>query len=145
MDYITGYMFLNDVSARDWNASMRKEDGSLDFAYIRLGKQFPTFCPTGPCLVTIDELPDPNEIEIALSLNGVEMQHGNTSDLVHPVPRVLSHFSQWHEFQPGDVLTLGSPPGVGYARDPRVFLKHGDIVEMSLPSLNITLRNTVSA
>ena len=143
MDYIAGYTLLNDVSARDWNATMRKEDGSLDFTYIRLGKQFPTFCPVGPCVVTKDELPDPGDIEYTLSLNGEEMQCANTNDLVHPIPRVLAHFSKWHVFQPGDMLSLGAPPGVGYGRDPQVFLKHGDIVEMSFPGLDVTLSNTV--
>lgn len=143
MDYIAGYTLLNDVSARDWNAAMRKDDGSLDYTYIRLGKQFPTFCPVGPCVVTKDELPDPGNIEYTLSLNGKEMQRASTSDLVHPVPRVLSHFSQWHVFQPGDMLSLGAPPGVGYGRDPQVFLRSGDVVEMSFPGLGVTLRNTV--
>lgn len=144
MDYVAGYTLLNDVSARDWNATMRKEDGSLDFTYIRLGKQFPTFCPVGPCLITKDELPDHNDIEFALSLNGEEMQRANTNDLLHPIPKVVSHFSKWHKFEPGDILTIGSPSGVGYSRNPPVFLTHGDVVEISIPSLGVVLSNPIT-
>lgn len=141
---IAGYTIVNDVSARDWNQSAKRADGSMDLTMPTFGKQFPTFCPMGPAFVTRDEIPDPYDVDIRLTLNGEVMQEARTDDLIFGFERILSYFSQFFEFRPGDVLTTGSPPGVGFARDPAVFLEPGDRVEITATRIG-TLANNVRA
>ena len=151
MDYIGGYTMINDVSARDdvagYLAAVAARDvGAAGEAWDRvlLGKQFPTFCPIGPVVATADEIGDPHAIDIQTRVNGVVMQSANTRDLAFRLAETIAHFSRYHRFEPGDVLSTGSPPGVGVARNPPLFLKVGDVVEVAGEGIG-TLRNTVIA
>jgi 2-keto-4-pentenoate hydratase/2-oxohepta-3-ene-1,7-dioic acid hydratase in catechol pathway len=137
LGYVAGYTMINDVSSRDTAAEhlgsltqgMPKRTQDL-WDRVILGKQFPGFCPIGPVVVTRDEIPDPHDVHIKTLLNGKVMQSAHTADLVFKLGYTISHFSRWHTFEPGDVLSTGSPAGVGYAHDPKVFLKVGDVVEV---------------
>jgi len=151
LDYIGGYTMINDVSARDavadWFASLnqnnwRRTHDTWDLNV--LGKQYPTFCPLGPYVVTKDEITDPHDVHIKTVLNGQLMQSAHTADLFFSIPKVISYFSRWYTFGPGDVMSTGSPAGVGYAHDPKVFMKVGDVVEVSGTGIG-ALRNSVAA
>lgn len=135
LDHVAGYTLINDVSARDWVAPIFQATGTMGpiLAWERnvLGKQYPTFCPMGPVLVTRDELTDPNNVQLTTTLNGEVMQQASTSDLVFDVAHVIAHFSQFYRFMPGDVISTGSPAGVGYGRKPQVFMRPGDLVAVS--------------
>lgn len=143
-DYIAGYTIVNDVSARNWNEQAKRADGSMDLTMPTFGKQMPTFCPMGPVFMTADEVPDPHDVDIRLTLNGQVMQDSNTADLLFGFEKILAYFSQFFRFLPGDVLTTGSPPGVGFARNPPVFLRPGDEVAISASCVGV-LRNTVAS
>lgn len=134
-DYVVGYTMINDVSGRGWNEQAEKPDGSLDLTLPTFAKQFKTFCPMGPSFVTKDELPDPNNVNFSLKLNGEIMQDGNTGDVIFSIPEILAYFSTWHPFEPGDVVSTGSPAGVGFARNPPVFLKAGDEVTLTADAI----------
>jgi 2-keto-4-pentenoate hydratase/2-oxohepta-3-ene-1,7-dioic acid hydratase in catechol pathway len=134
MEYVAGYTIGNDVSARDWQ--LRKPGGQ----WI-LGKSFATFAPIGPTLVTRDEIPDPHALSIQLKLNGQLMQSSNTSRLIFRIDQLVSYLSQVFPLQPGDLIFTGTPPGVGFARKPAVFLQPGDVCEVEIEGLGI-LRNT---
>jgi 2-keto-4-pentenoate hydratase/2-oxohepta-3-ene-1,7-dioic acid hydratase in catechol pathway len=123
---IAGYMLLNDLSARD-----------LQFATPQWmpGKVFDGSAPCGPALVTPDESGPHDGIEFKLELNGETMQDAGTSDLVFSVPELLSKLSEWMTMEPGDIVSTGTPSGVGSMRDPRVWLKAGDEIEISSPTL----------
>ncbi len=139
MSAVAGYTLINDVSARNWVENfISTGDPDLN----RMGKQLPTFCPMGPLVVTKDEIPDPHDVTLTTVLNGVNMQSAHTSDLIWTIPFLISYFSQWYLFQPGDVLTTGSPAGVGYAREPKLFMKPGDLVEVRVDAIG-TLANTI--
>jgi 2-keto-4-pentenoate hydratase/2-oxohepta-3-ene-1,7-dioic acid hydratase in catechol pathway len=146
LDYVAGYTLVNDVSARDWVAAIFKTQGIMGpihaWEHNVLGKMFPTFCPMGPAMVTKDELPDPTNVKIETRLNGKVMQSANTDDLVFGVAELIAYYSQFYLFRPGDVITTGSPSGVGYGRNPKVFMKPGDVVEVEVKEIGI-LRNTV--
>ena len=148
MDYVAGYTIANDVSARDWTAPVftAKESFEAIDAWNRnlLGKQLPSFCPCGPVIVTKDEIADPHDLQLTLSLNGEVMQSSNTDDLIFGLPEIISYFSRWYEFSPGDIVTTGSPPGVGFGRDPKVFMTPGDTVEVDIEGIG-KLSNPVVA
>jgi 2-keto-4-pentenoate hydratase/2-oxohepta-3-ene-1,7-dioic acid hydratase in catechol pathway len=133
--YAAGYMVGHDVSARDWQL---KKDGKQ----WMVGKTFDTFAPTGPFVVTADEVPDPHALPIRLRLNGVTMQDSNTSQMIFGVGATLAYLSQVFTLEPGDLVFTGTPPGVGMARKPPVFLKGGDVVEVEIGGLGV-LRNPV--
>ncbi len=135
MDYVAGYTIVNDVSARD----IQLGDGQ----WVR-GKSPDTFAPMGPVLVTKDEIEDPHQLDIKLRLNGETMQDSNTENLIFKIPYILSYLSQSMTFEPGDVIATGTPPGVGMARDPKVYLKDGDEVVVEVEKIG-ELRNTVKA
>jgi 2-keto-4-pentenoate hydratase/2-oxohepta-3-ene-1,7-dioic acid hydratase in catechol pathway len=136
-DYIAGYTCGHDVSARDWQ--LAKPGGQW-----LLGKTFDTFAPLGPALVTKDEIPSPGELEISLRLNGQCMQRSNTNQLIFPVDQLVAYVSGICTLSPGDVIFTGTPPGVGMARKPPVFLQAGDVVEVEIEKIGI-LRNSVVA
>ena len=138
---VAGYTIINDVSARDWAENFIKT-GDPDLN--RMGKQLPTFCPMGPVIATRDEIPDPHAITLTTTLNGKVMQSAHTSDLIWTVPTLISYFSRWYPFQPGDILTTGSPAGVGFGRDPKVFMRPGDEVAVTVDGVG-TLRNRIAA
>jgi 2-keto-4-pentenoate hydratase/2-oxohepta-3-ene-1,7-dioic acid hydratase in catechol pathway len=106
------------------------------------GKQFPTFTPMGPFFVSSDAIENPNNLSLQTKVNGVLMQDTNTNDLIFSIEKLISHFSKWYTFLPGDIISTGSPSGVGYGRMPPIFLKNGDIVEISVSSIG-TLSNPV--
>ena len=132
-DYVAGYMILHDVSARD----MQFSDGQ----WYR-GKSCDTFAPTGPWIVTRDEIKDPHNLRISLSLNGETMQDSNTSNLIFKVPYLISYLSQSATWEVGDLISTGTPPGVGVFRKPPVFLKPGDTTSVTVEKLG-TLTNPV--
>lgn len=126
-DVIVGYMNGNDVSARD----LQSERGDQ---WIR-GKSLDTFCPLGPYLVTKDEIPDPHNLKIRTLVNGAVMQDSNTKELLFKIPHLIAYLSRAFTLLPGDVIVTGTPPGVGSARKPPVFLKHGDVVTIETEGL----------
>lgn len=141
-DCIIGYTMINDVSQRGWNEAANRPDGSIDFTLPTFAKQFPTFCPMGPCFVTKDEIPEPYNVNFSTRVNGELMQDGNTNDMIFNMAQIISYFSTWFSFGPGDVVSTGSPAGVGFARTPAVFLKDGDEVTITADVLG-TLTNRV--
>jgi 2-keto-4-pentenoate hydratase/2-oxohepta-3-ene-1,7-dioic acid hydratase in catechol pathway len=135
LDYIGGYTVGHDVSARDWQLN---KPGKQWMA----GKTFDTFAPIGPAVVTPDEVPDPEALGIRLRLNGRTMQDSSTSQLIFHADEVISYISQIFTLEPGDLIFTGTPPGVGMARKPPVWLTEGDVVEVEIDGLGI-LKNPV--
>ena len=148
LDYVAGYTIVNDVSARDWVAPIFSAQGIMGpihaWEHNLLGKMFPTFCPMGPVLATKDEVPDPANVKLQTRLNGTVMQDANTDDLVFSVVELIEYYSRFYLFRPGDVITTGSPSGVGFGRNPKVFMKPGDVVEVEVKQIGI-LRNPIEA
>jgi len=132
-EHIAGYTILNDVSARD----LQIGDGQ----WFR-GKSCDTFGPTGPWIVTTDEIPDPQGLRISLQLNGRTMQDANTKDLIFKVPFLISYLSQSLTLEVGDLFSTGTPGGVGHHRKPSVYLKPGDTVSVTVERIG-TLTNPV--
>jgi 2-keto-4-pentenoate hydratase/2-oxohepta-3-ene-1,7-dioic acid hydratase in catechol pathway len=128
LDYVGGYMLLNDLSARD-----------LQFATPQWipGKVFDGSAPCGPALVTPDEAGAPDRISFSLTLNGESMQAASTDDLIFSVPALVAHLSTLMTLEPGDIVSTGTPAGVGSTRQPRVWLKAGDEIEISSPTLGL--------
>ena len=126
LDHIAGYTLLNDLSARD-----------LQFATPQWmsGKVFDGSAPCGPALVTPDEAGPADAIEISLTLNGEQMQGASTADLIFSVPKLLSHLSELMTLEPGDIVSTGTPDGVGSVREPRVWLADGDEIVIESPTL----------
>ena len=130
-----GYTCANDVSARDW----QKDFGGSQWCR---GKTFDTFCPLGPCLVTADEIPNPNALAIKTVLNGEVMQDWNTNDMIFDVPTLIEFLSGSTTLLPGTVILTGTPHGVGMARKPPVLLKPGDRITIEIEKIG-TLENPV--
>lgn len=135
MEHLAGCTIGHDVSARDWQL---KKDGKQWLA----GKTFDTFAPIGPVLVTLDELGDPHNLDIRLRLNGQTMQDSNTRQMIFRAGDLLAYLAQIVTLEVGDLIFTGTPPGVGFARKPPVFLKGGDVVEVEIEKLGV-LRNPV--
>jgi acylpyruvate hydrolase len=133
LNYVAGYMPLNDVSARRWQFA--------DKQWVR-GKSCDTFCPTGPWLTTRDAVPDPHALAIRMRLNGNVMQDSNTSNLIFRIPALIAFISAAITLEPGDIIATGTPGGVGVFRKPPVFLKSGDVMEVDIEGLGV-LRNQV--
>ncbi|WP_342601732.1 fumarylacetoacetate hydrolase family protein [Peribacillus sp. FSL E2-0159] len=134
-DYIFGYTIMNDISARD----LQFQDGQWS-----RGKTADTFAPFGPVVVTHDEVGDPHNLAISLELNGEIMQDSNTSNLIFTVPKIISFLSQSMTLKPGDLIATGTPPGVGMGRNPKIWLKNGDRMNVSIERIG-TLSNYVKA
>ncbi|MDX6607596.1 MAG: hypothetical protein QOD14_2136 [Solirubrobacterales bacterium] len=134
LDAVAGYMLLNDLSARD-----------LQFATPQWmpGKVFDDSAPCGPALVTPDEAGPADDLSFALDLNGERMQEASTSDLIFSVAELVARLSHWMTLEPGDIVSTGTPSGVGSVRDPRVWLKPGDEIVISSPTLG-ELRTTIA-
>ena len=128
--YVLGYTCANDVSARDW----QKEKGGGQFCR---GKSFDTFCPSGPCLATADEIPDPSKLTIRTFVNQEKMQESSTDDLIFDVPHLISFLSGSTTLLPGTLILTGTPSGVGDARDPRRYLVPGDEVTVEIDGVGI--------
>jgi 2-keto-4-pentenoate hydratase/2-oxohepta-3-ene-1,7-dioic acid hydratase in catechol pathway len=128
LDYVAGYMPLNDVSARRWQFA--------DKQWVR-GKSCDTFCPTGPWLTTADAVPDPHALPIRMRVNGKTVQNSSTSNLIFPVPALIQFISASITLEPGDIIATGTPNGVGVFRKPPVFLRPGDVMEVDIEGLGI--------
>jgi 2-keto-4-pentenoate hydratase/2-oxohepta-3-ene-1,7-dioic acid hydratase in catechol pathway len=128
IDHLAGYTLLNDLSARDYQFKTPQ---------WMPGKVFDGAAPCGPALVTPDEAGPHDAIEIELTLNGERMQKSSTADLIHSVPALVAYLSQLMTLEPGDVVSAGTPAGVGNWRDPKVWLKPGDEVVISSPQLGV--------
>lgn len=137
LDYVLGYTIGNDVSARSW----QKNGGGGQ--WVR-GKSFDTFCPLGPMLVTTDEIPDPQNLQLSCFLNSVLMQKASTSEMIFPVRELIAYLSSSTTLLPGTVIMTGTPGGVGFVRQPPVFLQPGDRLEMMIEKIGV-LSNPVIA
>jgi 2-keto-4-pentenoate hydratase/2-oxohepta-3-ene-1,7-dioic acid hydratase in catechol pathway len=127
LNYVAGYCLVNDVSEREYQI----ERGGL----WDKGKGCDTFGPVGPWLVTPDEIPDPQNLKIWLAVNGETMQSGNTSTMIFGVKTLVSYVSQFMTLEPGDIITTGTPPGVGLGRKPPRFLQPGDVMTLGIAGL----------
>jgi 2-keto-4-pentenoate hydratase/2-oxohepta-3-ene-1,7-dioic acid hydratase in catechol pathway len=134
-EHVFGYTIINDVSARDFQ-----------FASTQwlMGKTFDTFAPMGPHIVSADEIPDPHALDISLSIHGEVLQHSNTRELIFKIPELVAYLSSVVTLEPGDIVSTGTPAGVGVARKPQRFLKAGDDVVVRVEGIG-ELRNPVIA
>lgn len=137
LSHVAGYCVINDVSEREFQA----ERGGQ---WIK-GKSAPTFGPTGPWLVTADEVPDPQALDLSLSLNGEVVQNSNTDDMIFGVAEIISYMSNFMKLQPGDIIATGTPSGVGLGMKPPRFLKPGDVMELTVEGLGTQRQETVAA
>jgi 2-keto-4-pentenoate hydratase/2-oxohepta-3-ene-1,7-dioic acid hydratase in catechol pathway len=135
--YVAGYTVGNDVSARDW------QKGRPGGQWL-LGKTPDTFAPTGPYLVTADEV-DPHNLQVQLRLNGETMQNSSTKELIFGVDELIAHLTQLFALQPGDLIFTGTPPGVGAARKPPVWIKPGDRMDVEIEGLGVLSNPVTSA
>ena len=134
LDYVAGYCLCNDVSERHFQTSLTGQ--------WTKGKSCDTFGPTGPWLVTRDEVEDPQNLDMWLDINGKRMQTGNTKTMIFTVAQVISHLSQLFTLHQGDVISTGTPPGVGMGMKPQpVYLKDGDVMELSIQGLGVQRQN----
>lgn len=136
MDYVAGYCLHNDVSEREFQL---ERGGTWD-----KGKGCDTFAPLGPWMVTSDEIPDPHNLRLWLSVNGVMMQDGNTDDLIFSIPQLVAYISRFMTLLPGDIVSTGTPAGVGLGCNPPVYLKPGDVVELGIDGLGSSRQNLVA-
>ena len=147
MSHIGGYTICNDVSARDWVGEVFAAEAKFGIiqAWERniMGKQLPGFTPCGPVMVTADEIADPHDLQLTTTLNGEIVQSTKTDDLIYGVAEILSYFSRWYRFEPGDMVTTGSPAGVGFGREPKLFMKAGDRIEVEIEGIG-RLSNTLA-
>ncbi|WP_028295275.1 fumarylacetoacetate hydrolase family protein [Olivibacter sitiensis] len=136
MDYVAGYVLHNDVSEREYQL---ERGGTWD-----KGKGCDTFAPIGPILATKDEIKDTNNIRLWLSVNGQVMQDGNTSNLIFDIPYLVSYVSQFMTLLPGDVISTGTPAGVGLGFNPPIYLQPGDVVELGADGLGVARQKVVA-
>ena len=136
LDYVAGFALHNDVSER----SFQKDRGGQ---WIK-GKSADTFAPLGPFMATVDEIDDLNNMKMWLKVNGEQMQDGNTSNLIFGVQHVISYLSQFMSLLPGDVISTGTPAGVGMGMKPEKYLKPGDVVELGIDYLGSSEQNVVA-
>ena len=136
MDYVAGYCLHNDVSER---AFQLERNGTWD-----KGKGCDTFAPIGPFLATKDEIPNPDNLRLWLKVNGKTMQDGNTSTFIFKIPFLVSYLSQFMTLLPGDIISTGTPAGVGLGMNPPVYLKPGDVVELGIDGLGQSRQEVVA-
>ena len=134
MDHVFGYTNFNDVSARD----MQFADGQW-----QRGKSCDTFAPFGEFVATKDEIPDPHDLRIQFRLNDETMQDSRTDQLIFKIPELVEYLSRSITLEPGDIIATGTPPGVGFARKPPVFLKEGDVCEVEIEGLGVLINSVV--
>ncbi len=134
-NYIAGYCICNDVSERSFQS---KRGGQ----WVK-GKSAETFGPIGPWLVTPDEIPNVDNLAMSLDVNGVRKQTGSTATMIFNIPFLLAYITEFMVLEPGDIISTGTPPGVGTARNPREFLKAGDVVELNIEGLGTQRQNVV--
>lgn len=136
LDYVAGYVLHNDVSEREFQL----ERGGQ---WVK-GKSCDTFAPLGPYLVTRDEVPNPNNLRLWLTLNGKKVQDGNTTDFIFNVQEVISYLSQFMSLMPGDVISTGTPEGVGLGFKPPVYLRAGDVIELGIDGLGTARQEVIN-
>ncbi|OCG79216.1 fumarylacetoacetate hydrolase family protein [Gilliamella sp. Occ4-3] len=124
LSYVAGYSCYMDGSIRDWQ-----------YTWFTAGKNWPSTGAFGPCITTSDEIPDPKVLSLTTYLNGEQMQHDSVKNLVHTVPELISYISTFTRLSPGDVILTGSPGGVGKKRNPPVFMKDGDTIEVEITGI----------
>ena len=137
MDYLAGYALHNDYSERAFQLDRSGQ-------WVK-GKSCDTFAPFGPWLATQDEIKDPNNLKMWLKVNGETMQSSNSSNLHYKIPFLLSYVSQFMTLLPGDIISTGTPPGVGMGMDPQVYLQAGDLVELGIDQLGSSSQKVVPA
>lgn len=146
MDYVAGYTILNDVSARDgvraFLTAATPIEGRWSVIEMLMGKQFPTFAPVGPAILTADEVPDPGALRLTTRLNGTVMQDAHITDLVVGIPQLVEEMSRYYSFAPGDLLSTGTPAGVGAGQKPPRYLRAGDEVAIEVTGIG-TLTNRI--
>jgi 2-keto-4-pentenoate hydratase/2-oxohepta-3-ene-1,7-dioic acid hydratase in catechol pathway len=135
LEHVFGYTVINDVSARDVQKNHHQ---------FFKGKSLDGFCPIGPLVVTADEFGDPHARQLALRVNGVAKQSGNTRDMIYPLDTLIESLSQGLTLEAGDIIACGTPEGCGFARTPPEFLQDGDIMETEVEGIG-TMRNRVAA
>ena len=135
LEHVAGYSCYNDGSVRDWQRHTSQ---------FTPGKNFRHTGPFGPWLVTTDEIPDPSTLTLTTRLNGEVMQHATTDLLIFTIPVLINYISRFTRLEPGDVIVSGTPGGVGFKRDPQVFMKPGDVVEVEISKIG-TLKNPIEA
>lgn len=135
LDHVAGYCVANDISEREWQI----ERGGQ----WTKGKSGDSFCPLGPWLVTRDEVPDPQALELWLTVNGEEMQRSNTADMIFNCAELISHLSRFMTLEPGDLVITGTPSGVGLGMKPPRFLKAGDVVKVGVDKLGVQTQKVV--
>jgi len=136
-DHILGYCLVNDISEREWQIEKMGQ-------WVK-GKSHDTYGPIGPYLVTTDEITDPQNLKMWLEVNGKKMQDGSTSTMVYGVDFLISYLSQFMSLQPGDIISTGTPPGVGMGMNPQVFLKAGDVMKLGIEGLGEQTQKTIQA
>ncbi len=132
-DHVFGYTIVNDVTGRDYQRATSQ---------WLMGKTFDTFAPMGPWIVSADEIPDPHELDIQMEINGEVLQNSNTRELIFKIPDLIAFLSSVFTLEPGDVVSTGTPAGVGFVRKPPRFLNPGDQVVVKIPAIG-ELRNPV--
>lgn len=137
LDYVAGYCTINDMSEREFQI----ERGGQ---WVK-GKSAPTFGPTGPYLVTSDEVPDPQALHLSLSLNGETVQDSDTSDMIFSVREIIAYMSRFMALRPGDIIATGTPSGVGLGMTPQRFLRPGDVMELEVEGLGSQRQQAVAA
>lgn len=135
-NHVLGYTILNDVSARDVQ---------LATSQWTLGKSFDTFCPIGPAIVTTDEIRDPHALDIQLSINGEKLQHSNTRELIFKLPQLIAYLSSIVPLEPGDIISTGTPAGVGLGREPKRWLRPGEEIVIRIEGIGELRNRTASA
>jgi 2-keto-4-pentenoate hydratase/2-oxohepta-3-ene-1,7-dioic acid hydratase in catechol pathway len=130
LEYVAGYTVLDDVSAREFQFD-------VPLAMTSFAKGMDGFCPMGPCIATADEVGEPWALDIRCWLNGEEVQHGNTRDLIFSVPALIAFLSRYMTLEPGDVIATGTPAGVGHFRDPPRYLRPGDRLRMEVERVGV--------
>ncbi len=128
LDHVAGYTCFNDISVRDWQRHTTQ--------FIP-GKNFPRTGPLGPWMVTSDEIADPHALDIKTRLNGKVLQSANTNQLIFRVPELIAYLSSFTTLAPGDIIATGTPSGVGFARNPPLFMKTGDVVEVDIEGIGV--------
>jgi 2-keto-4-pentenoate hydratase/2-oxohepta-3-ene-1,7-dioic acid hydratase in catechol pathway len=134
MDFVLGYVVVNDISVRD----VQRRHGGQYFK----GKSFDNSCPLGPWIVTKDEVPDPANLRVWTRVNGIEKQNGSTADMYAGVPEIMVSLSEGMTLEPGDIISTGTPAGVGMARNPPEWLHPGDEVECEVEGIGV-IRNRI--
>jgi len=136
LDHVAGYCVVNDLSERDFQLHRSGQ-------WVK-GKSCDTFGPIGPWLVTRDEVSDPQDLAMYLDVNGHRYQNGSTNTMHFDVATVVSHLSQFMSLQPGDVISTGTPPGVGMGQSPETYLKPGDKMELGIEGLGVQIQNVIA-